>query len=161
VLFAEKAAAPQPWPQNGWEPLLFAKTYARAESIAVTGDLSNKFVELVTLDVRDIDRDGPQFISQAVHAPGIYEIAFLKSDHWRTQAAGGFAVSKKLLPLGSEIVMSAFRRDPEALLKVGQFLLYELGDLEEAVVYLNHAVSLGNRGAFFDLIVAAMFSRNQ
>jgi hypothetical protein len=49
-----------PPPQEfGWEPLCSSKSYPSEGGMRLTGDLRNKFTELMLLDATSFDSDGP------------------------------------------------------------------------------------------------------
>lgn len=64
----------------------------------------------------------------------------------------------KLARFGIEVLSRALNDDAGALVEVGNFMLYELGDLSSATVYLRRAFEKGAVDVAIDLAVAALFS---
>jgi hypothetical protein len=64
----------------------------------------------------------------------------------------------RLAPLGTEVLCRVNDDDVVALAEVGRFMLYEVGDVPGAIIYLARAFAGGVPDVAFDLAVAALFA---
>jgi hypothetical protein len=156
IMPATRTIEPSPQ-EEGWEPLCSSKTHVSEGRMVLTGDLGGQFTELWLFDVPTFDRDGPILTRAREEAPGFHVIAVLRSDHSGTRERYHIAFEPRLAPLGTELLCRVNDDDDVALTEVGRFMLYGVGDVPGAIVYLERALAGGVPDVALDLAVAALF----
>jgi hypothetical protein len=92
-------------------------------------------------------------------APGFHVVAVLRSDYSGTREL--YHIAFELTPLAVELLSRAVNdEDATALADVGRFMLYELGDVAAATLYLERAYQGGAPDVALDLGIAALFRGN-
>ena len=143
--------------EEGWTPLCSSRVFVSDGQMNLTGDVQGKFAELSLLDVPAFDRDGPIWLRPHNEFPYFYVVAVLQSDPFETHERYHFAFDRKLAAIGLDVLSRAANdEDAVAIGAIGEFLLYEAGDLSGAVVYLQRAFSDG-QDTSLDLAVASLF----
>jgi hypothetical protein len=130
--------------------------YSASDRLLITGDFEDKFLELYLPPGELIDQSSPVLLRRCEGKPDCFEITFLRSDAFDTQARKLFAVRRKLLHAG-EAAYKAGSGDCEANCAVGQFILWELDDPAAARPYLECAVEAGSADAALDLALILLF----
>ena len=119
----------------------------------LTGDVRNQLMELSLFDV--------VLIRSHQQAPGFHVVAVLRSDYSGTRERYHIAFELSLAPLGVELLSRAVNdEDATALADVGRFMLYELGDVAAATLYLERAYEGGAPDVALDLGIATLFRGN-
>jgi hypothetical protein len=127
----------------------------------LTGDVRGKFTELSLFDAPSFDHDGPIWTGAHEDAPGFVEIAVLRSGRGETKPRDLLAFEMRLLPLGVDVLSRVVSNDAVALAEAGRFMLYKLGELTGAIIYLERAYAGGAPDVAIDLAVAALFTEGE
>jgi hypothetical protein len=90
----------------------------------------------------------------------LFEITFLRSNHFDTHPQTTIAFSTRIAPLGNDVILNALNDDPSANAVIGQFLLWKLDDPIAAKPYLERAVAGGvvDDDVLGDLVITGVYS---
>lgn len=145
------------WQAAGWSPLLSPRIYA-GDRPSITGDLEDSFRDLMLSASEQADAGSPVFLRPRSGMPGLFDVAFLRSDHFQTEHRQALAFERKIAPVGEDTIAKAVAHDPAANYAIGHFLLWDLDDPGAAVPYLGRAGTAGIFDALIDLAVLRLFS---
>jgi hypothetical protein len=90
--------------------------------------------------------------------PDIFDVTFLRSDHFGVHHRKAIAFGKRIVPLGEDTILEAASDDGAANYAVGHYVLWELDDPLGARPYLERAAADGIPDALFDLAIIELFA---
>jgi hypothetical protein len=146
------------WRADGWHPLLASKVYSAGDRLQVTGDLGDQFQELYLTSGETLDAQSPIFVRGQDGKPDIFDVTFLRSDHFGVHHRKAIAFGKRIASLGEDTILKAADDDAAANWAIGRYLLWKLDDPAAGRPYLEQAAAGGIADALFDLAIVALFS---
>jgi hypothetical protein len=146
------------WQAEGWSPLLSSKVYSAGERRRITGDLGEEFQELYLPTGETVDAHGTILVRANDGKPDIFDVTFLRSDHFGVHVRKCVGFGTRIAPVGEEIILKAAGDDFAANYAVGHYVLWKLDDPAGARSYLEFAVTGGIEDALFDLAIVELFS---
>jgi hypothetical protein len=147
------------WRGEGWHPLLASKVYSAEDRLQITGDLSDEFQELYLTTGEALDAHSPIFVRAQAGKPDIFDVTFLRSDHFGVHHRKAIAFGKRIASLGEDTILEAASDDAIANYAVGRYVLWELDDPVGARPYLERAAAGGILDALVDLAIVELFPR--
>jgi hypothetical protein len=149
------------WRGEGWHPLLASKVYSAEDRLQITGDLNDEFQELYLTIGEALDAHSPIFVRAQEGKPDIFDVTFLRSDHFGVHHRKAIAFRKRIASLGEDTILEAASDDATANYAVGHYILWELDDPSGARPYLERAAAGGILDALFDLAIIELFPRGE
>lgn len=148
----EKKPRPVPqWQLDGWRPVLSARTYAHGDRQRITGDVDDKFRELLLPVGASPDAGAPVLVRERASHPLVFDVTFLDSDGLGVRARTTIGFDPRIAALGEDVIVRAAQSEPVACDVIGRFLLWHLDDAQAARPYLERAAQAGNYDALLGL----------
>jgi hypothetical protein len=144
------------WRLEGWRPLLFAKIHKGTDRERLTGDIDDRFSELLLPTGERVDAESPVFVRRQAAHPDIFEVTFLQSHPFGVQERKTVAFSPRIAALGEDVIFRATRGEVVAADVVGRVFLWRLDDPIAARPYLERAAAAGSVEALINLAIVAL-----
>jgi hypothetical protein len=155
-----QARGPRPapkWQAEGWHPVLSAKIYAGGDRQRISGDVDDKFRELLLPVGENVDAGAPVLVRPDASHPSIFELTYLHSTAFGVQERKTIGFDPRIAALGEDIIARAARGEAVASDVIGRFLLWHLEDPTGARPYLERAARGGSFEALVDLAIIELF----
>jgi hypothetical protein len=88
----------------------------------------------------------------------MFDVTFLRSDHFGVHHRKAIAFGKSIAPLDEDTILEAASNDAAANYAVGRYVLWEPDDPVGARPYLERAAAGGILDALFDLAIIELFA---
>ncbi len=113
--------------------MLSAKVYAGGDRARITGDIDDKFQELLLPAGASVDADAPVLARAQASHPLVFDVTFLHSTIFGVQEHKTIGFDPRIAALGEDVIVKAVRGDAGASGVIGRFLLWHLDSSRRAL----------------------------